>query len=225
MTSISLGSPRGANEPSKVGHSIHIALALLGISLAYGGLEYHRPQGRGAVAGGYDIISLKFASLMKGWSALANFALDDLAVTSAHQHLTSKSREYAEHAEEARLREVDAKRKIAARKRADATERMQRFRAREREEKIANGWVAGQKRKRVELVDVDETVSATDITMAELSRPSVCGPAKRDLVKILAGQPLDNPFYLVFFVNWSTTCMKNAHVEKELDRNHELGNW
>ncbi|KAJ6611550.1 hypothetical protein B0H10DRAFT_2223946 [Mycena sp. CBHHK59/15] len=108
---------------------------------------------------------------MKGWSALANFALDDLAVTSAHQRLTSKSREYAEHAEEARLREVDAKRKIAARKRADATERMQRFRAREREEKIANGWVAGQKRKCVELVDVDETVSATDITMVELSCP------------------------------------------------------
>jgi hypothetical protein len=62
--------------------------------------------------------------------------------------LERENREYAEHAEEARLREVDAKRKIAARKRADATERMQRFRAREREEKIANGWIAGQKRVR-----------------------------------------------------------------------------
>ncbi|KAJ7876659.1 hypothetical protein B0H14DRAFT_3436415 [Mycena olivaceomarginata] len=68
--------------------------------------------------------------------------------------LERESREYAEHAEEARLREVDAKGKIAARKRADALS-------------ACNASVL----KRVELVEVDEAASATDITMAELSRP------------------------------------------------------
>ncbi|KAJ7472584.1 hypothetical protein FB451DRAFT_299473 [Mycena latifolia] len=56
------------------------------------------------------------------------------------------AREFAARAEEVRLREIDANRMKAARKRADATERMQRFRERGREEKIANGWIPGQKR-------------------------------------------------------------------------------
>ena len=31
-------------------------------------------------------------------------------------------------------------------------------------------------------------------------RLSECGPAKRDLVKILVGQPPDNPFHFFFFL-------------------------
>ncbi|KAJ7467330.1 hypothetical protein B0H11DRAFT_1814098, partial [Mycena galericulata] len=77
-------------------------------------------------------------------------------------------REYTERAEENRLRETDASRMKSARKRADATERMQRFRDRRRAEKIADGWIPGQKRKYVALVDVDDNA---DITQAEVSRP------------------------------------------------------
>ncbi|KAF7333775.1 hypothetical protein MVEN_02334200 [Mycena venus] len=60
--------------------------------------------------------------------------------------LERENREYTERAEEKRLREVDAKRMKAARKRVGATERMQQFRARKHEQKIADGWVPGQKR-------------------------------------------------------------------------------
>ncbi|KAJ7925709.1 hypothetical protein B0H13DRAFT_2314298 [Mycena leptocephala] len=67
-----------------------------------------------------------------------------------------EAREYAEWAEESRLREANVLRMKAARKRADATERMQRLREHVRNEKIANGWTPGQKRKHVELVDYDK---------------------------------------------------------------------
>ncbi|KAJ6572370.1 hypothetical protein B0H10DRAFT_2237539 [Mycena sp. CBHHK59/15] len=75
-----------------------------------------------------------------------------------------EAREYSGRAEEQRLREMEATRMKAAQKRAYATERMQRFRIRERDEKMANGWIPGQKRKRVDLVDVDETGASTGIT-------------------------------------------------------------
>ncbi|KAF7371545.1 DDE superfamily endonuclease [Mycena venus] len=64
-------------------------------------------------------------------------------------------REFAEHAEEKRLRETNAIRQKAARIRADGRERVARFRARRREEKKASGWMPGQKRKRVDLVEED----------------------------------------------------------------------
>lgn len=57
-----------------------------------------------------------------------------------------ETREYTERAEANRLREMDARRLKAARKRADANERMQLFRERERAAKIATGWIPGQKR-------------------------------------------------------------------------------
>ena len=67
------------------------------------------------------------------------------------------------------MREVDAKRMKAARKRVDATERMQHFRAREREKKIANGWVPGQ--KRVSALFFVFTLSPANVGIPEARRP------------------------------------------------------
>jgi hypothetical protein len=44
------------------------------------------------------------------------------------------------------MREVEEKRKKMAKERVRANERMQRHRDCVREEKIANGWIPGQKR-------------------------------------------------------------------------------
>jgi hypothetical protein len=62
------------------------------------------------------------------------------------ERMEREAREYAEQAEENRLREVEAKRRKAARKRVQATERMHRYRERARNLKIAEGWIPGQKR-------------------------------------------------------------------------------
>ncbi|KAJ6456514.1 hypothetical protein C8R45DRAFT_580223, partial [Mycena sanguinolenta] len=78
--------------------------------------------------------------------------------------------EYTERAEQVRLREIDAQRKKHARARVKANERMQRHRDRVRDAKIAEGWVPGQKRKHVELLDHDNT-SGPDPRLAERSRP------------------------------------------------------
>ncbi|KAF7341462.1 hypothetical protein MVEN_01883500 [Mycena venus] len=68
--------------------------------------------------------------------------------------LEREHREFAERAEETHLRETNAIRQKAARIRTDGRERAERFRAGRREEKIASGWIPGQKRKRVDLVEV-----------------------------------------------------------------------
>jgi hypothetical protein len=57
-----------------------------------------------------------------------------------------ETRKYAGHAEENRMREVNAARIVAGRKRVDNRERQQRFRDRKKAELIAEGWVPGQKR-------------------------------------------------------------------------------
>lgn len=62
--------------------------------------------------------------------------------------LEKDAREYAEHAERVRLREVEEKRKAILRARESGNERMRRHRNRVREEKIAGGWIPG-KNKRV----------------------------------------------------------------------------
>ncbi|KAJ7881737.1 hypothetical protein B0H14DRAFT_3759288 [Mycena olivaceomarginata] len=62
--------------------------------------------------------------------------------------LEKDAREYAEHAERARLREVEEKRKAILRARESGNERMRRHRNRVHEEKIAGGWIPG-KNKRV----------------------------------------------------------------------------
>ncbi|KAF7328312.1 DDE superfamily endonuclease [Mycena sanguinolenta] len=84
--------------------------------------------------------------------------------------LEKDGRKYAERAEQVQLREVEEKRKKMARERVDANERMQRYRKRKREERIAEGWVPGQKRKRVELLEYDNT-TGPDPRFAEFSRP------------------------------------------------------
>ncbi|KAJ6525012.1 hypothetical protein B0H19DRAFT_1340110 [Mycena capillaripes] len=66
--------------------------------------------------------------------------------------LEKDGREYSAGAEQARLREVDEKRKKQAR------------------DRIASGWVPGTKRKRVDLLDHDDS-PAPDPRLAELSRP------------------------------------------------------
>ncbi|KAJ6621668.1 hypothetical protein B0H10DRAFT_2187938 [Mycena sp. CBHHK59/15] len=83
-----------------------------------------------------------------------------------------EAREYTGHAEENHMQEVNATRIIAGRKGVDNRERQQRFRDRKKAELIAEGWVPGQKRKRVAtLVAVNEMGQSTDVTMAELSHP------------------------------------------------------
>ncbi|KAJ7789162.1 hypothetical protein B0H14DRAFT_3574828 [Mycena olivaceomarginata] len=61
--------------------------------------------------------------------------------------LERDNREFAERAEETRLRETNAICMKAARIRADGREHVQRSRARKREQKIAGGWIPGQKRE------------------------------------------------------------------------------
>ncbi|KAJ7794834.1 hypothetical protein B0H14DRAFT_3556186 [Mycena olivaceomarginata] len=85
--------------------------------------------------------------------------------------LEKDAREYAEHAERARLREVEETRKAILRARESGNERMRRHRNRVREEKIAGGWIPRKnKRKRVELADHDE-ISTPDAELPEHSRP------------------------------------------------------
>ncbi|KAJ7869051.1 hypothetical protein B0H13DRAFT_2557989 [Mycena leptocephala] len=84
--------------------------------------------------------------------------------------LEKDAREYSERAEEVRQREVEEKRKQRARDRERANERMRRHRERLREEKIADGWIPGKKRKRVDLADHDE-ISTADPELPEHSRP------------------------------------------------------
>jgi hypothetical protein len=60
--------------------------------------------------------------------------------------LEKDAREYSERAEEARLREVEEKRKQKVRDRERANERMRRHRDHVREAKIADGWIPGKKR-------------------------------------------------------------------------------
>ncbi|KAF7330683.1 DDE superfamily endonuclease [Mycena sanguinolenta] len=84
--------------------------------------------------------------------------------------LEKDGRTYAERGEQVRLREVEEKRKKIARARVLANDRMQRYRGRRREEKIAEGWVPGKKRKRLDILDHDNTMGS-DPRLAELSRP------------------------------------------------------
>ncbi|KAJ7659435.1 hypothetical protein B0H14DRAFT_3702003 [Mycena olivaceomarginata] len=85
--------------------------------------------------------------------------------------LEKDAREYAEHAERVRLREVEEKRKAILQARESGNERMQQHRNRVCEEKIAGGWIPGKnKRKRVELADHDE-ISTPDAELPEHSHP------------------------------------------------------
>ncbi|KAJ7924628.1 hypothetical protein B0H13DRAFT_2578172 [Mycena leptocephala] len=84
--------------------------------------------------------------------------------------LEKYTREYAERAEEVRQREVEEKRKQRTQDRERANERMRRHRERLREEKIADGWIPGKKRKHVDLTDHDK-ISAADPELPEHSRP------------------------------------------------------
>jgi hypothetical protein len=68
--------------------------------------------------------------------------------------LEKDAREYREHAEEVRLREVDTIRKKNAKARADGNERMRRYRHRVREAKIADGYVPGRKRVSTAVIQV-----------------------------------------------------------------------
>ncbi|KAJ7100368.1 hypothetical protein C8R44DRAFT_946758, partial [Mycena epipterygia] len=81
------------------------------------------------------------------------------------------ARMYSERAEQTQLREVQEKRKKVARARVIANERMQRHRDRVRDAKIAEGWIPGMKRKRIHLLEYDETPTSQPADLAELSRP------------------------------------------------------
>ncbi|KAJ7833775.1 hypothetical protein B0H14DRAFT_3710259 [Mycena olivaceomarginata] len=60
--------------------------------------------------------------------------------------LERDNRKYAERSEANTMREIAAKHRKAAQTRADTREHVQRYRARKLDEKIAMGWVPGQKR-------------------------------------------------------------------------------
>ncbi|KAJ7792804.1 hypothetical protein B0H14DRAFT_3498819 [Mycena olivaceomarginata] len=77
---------------------------------------------------------------------------------------------YAERSEQARMREVEEKQKKMANKRVRVNKHMQHHHDRVREEKIANGWIPGQKCKCIHLADHDE-VSTSDAALPELLRP------------------------------------------------------
>ncbi|KAF8172180.1 hypothetical protein K438DRAFT_1772815 [Mycena galopus ATCC 62051] len=70
--------------------------------------------------------------------------------------------EYREHRAENQLREMEAERRKAARKRADGNERQQLLRNRQQQQNIADGWICGQRRckwieKRTTLLGIELT--------------------------------------------------------------------
>jgi hypothetical protein len=62
------------------------------------------------------------------------------------ERIEREAREYAEQAEENRLREVEARCRKAAQQRVQANERMQRYCECTWNLKITEGWIPGQKR-------------------------------------------------------------------------------
>ncbi|KAJ7920970.1 hypothetical protein B0H13DRAFT_2318875 [Mycena leptocephala] len=103
--------------------------------------------------------------------------------------LEKDAREYREHAEEVRLRELELTRRKKAKARADGNERTRQYRDRIRAAKIADGYVPGTKRKRVDLLDDDPSLNP-DPRLAELSRPSNAKNAKRDAKNINWQNPM-----------------------------------
>ncbi|KAJ7926117.1 hypothetical protein B0H13DRAFT_2565823 [Mycena leptocephala] len=83
-------------------------------------------------------------------------------------HLEKDAREYREHAEEVQLRELEITRGKKAKARADGNERTRQYRDRIRAAKIADGYVPGTKRTRVDLLDDDPSLNP-DPRLAELS--------------------------------------------------------
>ncbi|KAF7366573.1 DDE superfamily endonuclease [Mycena sanguinolenta] len=120
--------------------------------------------------------------------------------------LERDGRKYTERGEQVRLREVEEKRKKMARECVLAKERMQRYRDRLREEKMAEGWVPGKKRKRVDLLDHNNT-TGPDPRLAELTRPR--RDFKEDARKNNkpGGRKRKNQKRNAKYVNWQTPML------------------